>query len=300
MIPQNPAGTHARPAEDRRPMIRVSGVSKSFGKLRAVDGLSFEVGPGEILGLLGPNGAGKSTTIGMICGLLTPDAGAVTVGDRPPSEPGARASLGVAPQELAVYEQLSANENLRFFGTLYGLRGAALQQRVDELLEFVSLSDRASDRAGGFSGGMLRRLNLACALMHDPEVILLDEPTAGVDPQSRNRLYELVERLREMGRAILYTTHYMEEAQRLCDRVGVIDRGAMLEMGSVEELVSAHGGPATVVIETPRGEERRHTEEPLKEIEAALATGDALGVRIERASLESVFLNLTGRSLRDG
>ena len=280
-------------------MIRVSGVVKTFGALRAVDGVSFEVAAGEVFGLLGPNGAGKSTTISMICGLLAPDEGAIEVDGRSPSDPAARTALGVAPQAMAVYDELTARENLRFFGKLYGLGGAELSERCEELLEFVSLRDRANDRAGKYSGGMKRRLNLACAMMHDPKILLLDEPTAGVDPQSRNSLYEAVERLSGEGRAVIYTTHYMEEAQRLCDRIGVIDHGAMLEVGTVDELISKHGGASSVVVEKATGEERTETDAPLAVIESALAAGDATGVRVERPSLETVFLNLTGRSLRD-
>ncbi len=280
-------------------MIRVDGVVKTFGSLRAVDGVSFEVAPGEVFGLLGPNGAGKSTTIAMICGLLAPDSGAITIDGGAPTDPAARRALGVAPQSMAVYDELTALENLRFFGTLYGLKGGELARRCDELLRFVSLADRAGDRAGRYSGGMKRRLNLACAMMHDPKILLLDEPTAGVDPQSRNSLYEAVDRLRDEGRAIIYTTHYMEEAQRLCDRVGVIDHGTMLETGTVETLIAKHGGASSVVIERPAGEERIETDAPLGVIETALAGGDATGVRVERPSLETVFLNLTGRSLRD-
>lgn len=280
-------------------MIRVSGAVKEFGSLRAVDGVSFEVAPGEVFGLLGPNGAGKSTTISMICGLLVPDGGEITIDGGAPADPAARMALGVAPQAMAIYDELTARENLRFFGTLYGLSGAGLKERCEELLEFVSLADRGDDRAGRYSGGMKRRLNLACAMMHDPKILLLDEPTAGVDPQSRNSLYEAVDRLREQGRAIVYTTHYMEEAQRLCDRVGVMDHGAMLEIGTVDALIEKHGGATSVVIERASGEERVESGEPMGVIESALAGGDALGLRVERASLETVFLNLTGRSLRD-
>ncbi len=280
--------------------VRVKGAKKRFGALQAVDGLSFDVAPGEVFGLLGPNGAGKSTTIAMICGLIRPDAGSIEIDGRAPGDAGARTALGVAPQSLALYDALSAQENLRFFGQLYGLRGSELRDRCSELLDFVGLTERAADRAGGFSGGMKRRLNLACAMMHDPRILLLDEPTAGVDPQSRNNLFEAVERLRDDGRAVLYTTHYMEEAQRLCDRVGIIDRGAMLDVGTVGDLIDRHGGPPSVVIERADGETRIETTEPLIEIERALAAGDrALGVRVERANLETVFLNLTGRKLRD-
>jgi len=284
--------------------IRVDGVRKRYGEVVAVDGLSFEVSLGEVFGLLGPNGAGKSTTIDMICGLVRPDEGMVEIAGGAPSEARSRMALGVAPQSLAIYDALTARENLRFFGRLYGLRGSGLERRCDELLEFVALSDRAGDRAGGFSGGMKRRLNLACAMTHDPAILLLDEPTAGVDPQSRNSLLEAVERLRDQGRAIVYTTHYMEEAQRACDRLGIVDRGVMLDVGTAGELIGRHGGRASVVIERASGQERIETDDPVREIERALRADDhgadrALGVRVERATLETVFLNLTGRKLRD-
>ncbi|MFO0895695.1 MAG: ABC transporter ATP-binding protein [Phycisphaerales bacterium] len=279
-------------------MLRVTDLRKRFGDVCAVDGLSLEVRRGEVFGLLGPNGAGKSTTIAMCIGLIHPDSGTVELqGLGDPRDPAVRAHLGLAPQSLAIYDDLSAEENMVFFGQLHGVpdpRGRALT-----LLERVGLAPRRQDRVKGFSGGMKRRLNLAVALMHSPELLLLDEPTAGVDPQSRAGILELVRALAQEGTTILYTTHYMEEAQRVCDRVGILDHGRLLALGTVEELIRAHGEHSAVVIERGGEEERVETAEPLAVISQALGAGDVTGLRLERPDLESVFLNLTGRSLRD-
>ncbi len=218
----------------------VEGLAKSFGDLRAVRELSFEVAPGETFGLLGPNGAGKTTTISMICGLLRPDAGSVTVDGisiRPGSTSG-RELIGYVPQELALYPDLSGRDNLRFFGRLYGLRGAAARARIDETLEMVGLTDRADDRVDQYSGGMQRRLNIAAGMLHRPRLLILDEPTVGIDPQSRNAILEAVAALGESGMSVLYTTHYMEEAERLCRRVGIVDHGRLLACGTRRELVA--------------------------------------------------------------
>jgi ABC-2 type transport system ATP-binding protein len=248
--------------------IEVQNLRKSFGATVAVDGISFGIARGEAFGLLGPNGAGKTTTIGMIVGSLRPDAGTVTVdGERDPTRESVRLRIGTAPQSIALYGDLTAEENLRFFGSLYGLAGARLAERVGWALEFSGLGPRRRDRASAFSGGMQRRLNLVAGLLHDPPVILLDEPTVGVDPQSRNRIFENIEALKRQGRTVLYTTHYMEEAQRLCDRVAILDRGRILAVDSVDGLIERHGG------------------EPV--------------TRVERGTLETVFLRLTGHGLRD-
>ncbi len=284
-------------------MLQLTDLRKSFGSVRAVDGLSLSIHTGEVFGLLGPNGAGKSTTISMAMGLMRPDSGTVELEGRgSPLDPKVRRKLGLAPQAIALYEGLSANENLLFFARLYGLPDA--KRRAAEVLELVGLSQRARDRVGGYSGGMQRRLNLAVALLHNPPLLMLDEPTAGVDPQSRNSILELVRTLAKNGCTIVYTTHYMEEAQKLCDRVGVIDNGKLLDIGTVAELVARHGGDSSVIVEragtnATNTEERITTTDPLREISAALARGDVRGVRVERPTLESVFLHLTGRSLRD-
>jgi ABC-2 type transport system ATP-binding protein len=278
----------------------LEGVRKRYGDLLAVDGLSLEVRRGEILGLLGPNGAGKTTTVGLATGLLRPDEGRVEVaGAGAPSTPAARGRLGVAPQALALYESLTGRENLAFFGSIQGVGGSALRARVEEALAFVGLVDRADERVAGYSGGMKRRLNLAAALVHDPEIVLLDEPTVGVDPQSRSLVFENVAALRGRGRAIVYTTHYMEEAERLCDRVAIVDAGRLLALGPVASLVAEHGGPDVLVADTEEGEVRVETGEPLAELNRLAASRRVRSFRVERPRLEDVFLHLTGRQLRD-
>jgi ABC-2 type transport system ATP-binding protein len=281
-------------------MLSLQGLHKRFGNVIAVDGLSLEVRQGEILGLLGPNGAGKSTTIHMAVGLVTPDQGTVEVAGRgSPRQPGVRRLLGVAPQALAIYEALSPEENLRFFGRVQGLSGRSLAERVDWALAFSALEDRRRDRAGGLSGGMKRRLNLAAALVHDPELLMLDEPTAGVDPQSRNAILDRVVELRTLGRTVVYTTHYMEEASRICDRVAIVDHGRVLALGTVADLISSHGGDPVLVVREGGVERRLPTRDPAGELARILAAGAVEDFRVERADLEAVFLNLTGRRLRD-
>jgi linearmycin/streptolysin S transport system ATP-binding protein len=294
--------------------IRVDRLKKSFGDVVAVDDVTFEVRPGETFGLLGPNGAGKTTTINVIVGALRPDSGQVRVnGQDDPTRPEVRRSIGVAPQSLALYSELTGEENLIFFGRLYGIAKEKLGGRVEWALAFAGLTDRRKHRVGTYSGGMQRRLNLVCGLMHDPRVVVLDEPTVGVDPQSRNLLFENIEALKKEGRTVLYTTHYMEEAERLCDRVAIMDHGKLLAMDTVHNLLREHGGPSTVEIEfddRPSGLEalggawdkgrwRVQTESPVAMLGKASAAGQLANVSIRRANLEAVFLNLTGRSLRD-
>jgi ABC-2 type transport system ATP-binding protein len=280
-------------------MLVLRDLRKSYGSVRAVDGVSFEVRRGEVFGLLGPNGAGKSTTIGMMVGLLRPDSGDVLLDGADPAQASVRSAIGVATQALAVYDELTGEENLRFFGKLYGVEGSALAQRVERLLRLTGLQDKARARVRTYSGGMKRRINLAAALVHDPTLVLLDEPTAGVDPHSRNAIFEIVESLRAEGRTIVYTTHYMEEAQRLCDRVAIMDKGRVLAMDTVDRLVDQHGGRTLVRVRRAAGEERLETDDPVGALARAMSGGDVLGVRIERPDLEVVFLALTGRSLRD-
>jgi ABC-2 type transport system ATP-binding protein len=281
-------------------VIELSNIRKSFGTTVAVDGLSLSVGKGELFGLLGPNGAGKSTTVSLAVGLLAPDAGTVAIeGLGNPADPAVRRQIGVAPQAIALYDLLSGDENLRFFGEVYGLSGAALTKRVAWCLDFVGLTDRKDDAIGKYSGGMKRRLNLAAALVHDPQLLLLDEPTVGVDPQSRNKIFENIEALHADGRTIIYTTHYMEEAVRLCERVAIVDAGRLLALGTVPELLAQHGGPPTLVVNT-NGEERRvQTADPLAELNRIAVTSPIDAFQMERPTLEQVFLTLTGRSLRD-
>ncbi|MBI3830173.1 MAG: ABC transporter ATP-binding protein [Planctomycetes bacterium] len=296
-------------------MILVKDLRKSYGARAAVAGVSFEIKPGETFGLLGPNGAGKSTTIHLLGGLLRADSGSVAIaGQADPSRAEVRRRLGLAPQAVALYEDLSGAENLAFFGKLYGLGGARLRERVTWALEFAGLSDRAHDRLRTYSGGMQRRINLACALIHEPAAVLLDEPTAGVDPQSRNHLFENIEALKKLGLTILYTTHYMEEAQRLCDRVAILDQGKILALDTVDGLIAKHGGQAQVTAELERAPAdaaalpgkldgltlRFASERPLEDVARLAQSGLAFRtLHVDRPDLEQVFLALTGRRLRD-
>jgi ABC-2 type transport system ATP-binding protein len=296
-------------------MIKVDQLRKSYGTTVAVDAISFEVPRGETFGLLGPNGAGKTTTINMMIGVLGSDSGSIEVNDgAKPSEPAARRAIGVAPQSLAIYEELSAQENLAFFARLYHLKGARLKERVAWALEFAGLKDRRHDRAKTYSGGMKRRLNMAVALVHEPQVIFLDEPTVGVDPQSRNHIFQCIEQLKASGRTIIYTTHYMEEAQRLCDRVAIMDHGRILDLDRVDGLIDRHGGRSVVKAELVRPPAdhsllpapldnlslRFESDRPFEEVGRLSSAGIAFhAVEVARPDLESVFLTLTGRSLRD-
>ena len=281
-------------------MITLSDLRKVFGSIVAVDNLTLEIRPGEVFGLLGPNGAGKTTTVNMAIGLLKPDAGRVVFdGQGSPEDAAVRRRIGVAPQEMAIYDELSGEENVSFFGRLQGLTGRELAERVAWSLEFVGLSDRRRHRAKTYSGGMQRRLNLAIAIVHDPALLLLDEPTVGVDPQSRNAIFERIEALQERGRTIVYTTHYMEEAQRLCDRVCIIDRGKVLALDTVDALIAAHGGKSVVRARTSEGETRIETDDPVAELKRLQEAGGLEHFRVDRPDLEQVFLNLTGRHLRD-
>ncbi len=281
-------------------MLKLNNLTKSFGSNLAVDGLSLEIRRGEIFGLLGPNGAGKSTTVHMAVGLLQPDQGTAELrGEGSPHDRRVRSLIGMAPQSLALYEDLSGEENLTFFGRLQGLSGSPLSQRVDWALSFVDLSDRRKDPVAAYSGGMKRRLNLAAAVIHRPSLLLLDEPTVGVDPQSRNSIFDKVLQLKDEGCTVVYTTHYMEEAQKLCDRVGIIDRGHLLALDTVDKLIAQHGGKSLVRAERAEGETQLETDQPLVELERLLQEGGLLRLSVERPNLESVFLNLTGRTLRD-
>ena len=296
-------------------MITAQNLRKTYGELVAVDDVSFELKAGETFGLLGPNGAGKTTTINMVVGVLAPDTGSVSInGETDPTKPQIRKMIGNAPQSIAIYEDLTAEENLIFFGRLYGLSGRELAERVASALEVAQLTDRKSDRARTFSGGMQRRLNMACAIVHNPPVLLLDEPTVGVDPQSRNLIFDKIEDLKAEGRTIVYTTHYMEEAQRLCDRVAIIDHGKILDIDTVDKLIDRHGGssmiygdltqppvdPTSIPGELDGLQLRIETDSPLEEVARLSGTGLKFSsLRIERPDLESVFLNLTGRRLRD-
>jgi len=281
----------------------------------AVDGISFEVQPGETFGLLGPNGAGKTTTLHMLVGLLQPDGGEIHInGAVDPSRPELRRQMGIAPQALSLYEDMTGIENLRFFARIYGLKGKAMKAAVESALSRADLSDRGSDLVRTYSGGMKRRLNMACALVHDPAVLFLDEPTIGVDPQARWHLLDDVQRLKAQNRTVIFTTHYMEEAQRLCDRVAIMDHGKVLALDSVKGIIKAHGGKSVVEAELEYPPEQPETlpgvvdgtmlaletDRPLEAMRQLWSL--ELPIRelhIHRPDLETVFLELTGRRLRD-
>jgi ABC-2 type transport system ATP-binding protein len=281
-------------------MITCDEVIKRYDGAPALDGLSLAVRAGEIFGLLGPNGAGKSTLMHLLVGLLAPDSGSVRVLDGDPRDAAIRARIGFAPQSLALYMDLTARENLRFFARISGVPRARRDGCVDAALEFVRLADRADQRVSAFSGGMQRRLNIACAIVHEPAVVLLDEPTVGVDPQSRNAIFDNVLALRARGTTVVYTTHYMEEAERLCDRIAVVDHGRLLALDTAAGLVAAHGGAPVLVVRDADGTERTiETATPLATLNERAANGTLSEFRLERPRLEHVFLHLTGRSLRD-
>ena len=310
-------------------MLEIRDLKKSYKALKAVDGVSFTIGDGETLGLLGPNGAGKTTTVSMICGLIPPDSGEVLidggsiVGDTNPL----KRRLGLVPQEIALYEELTANENLQFFGELQGLKAEALKTAIVGSLNLVGLLDRAGDRVKTYSGGMKRRLNLAASLLHDPRILILDEPTTGVDPQSRNAIFDNLEALKARGKSLLYTTHYMEEAERLCDRIVILDQGKVVASDTLRGLYKSlpRSNKVTIDLDDSASLERLDELRGLPGVVGATLDADQLEVELidmaetlpallialsergiayshlesDRPDLESVFLNLTGRSLRD-
>jgi len=308
------------------PALEARGLRKSYGDRAAVADVSFTVRAGEVLGLLGPNGAGKSTTVGMISGFTTPDAGSVSVGGATLAGDAFayKRRIGLVPQDLALYDELPAIANLELFGSLYGLPKARIRQRAAEVIEMVGLADRARDKPATFSGGMKRRLNIACALVHDPDVLLLDEPTAGVDPQSRNAIFDNLESLKRAGKALVYTTHYMEEVERLADHIVIIDHGRVVATGTLAELLRTLPAAQTLQIELD-GALDVATLQALPGVKQVRLHGDLLSVGLDdlssqaaavlqavagagvgvrhlssgRASLEDVFLALTGRQLRD-
>jgi ABC-2 type transport system ATP-binding protein len=318
-------------------MLEVTGLHKRYGDLVAVEEVSFVARPGEMVGLLGPNGAGKTTTVAMIAGLLAPDRGEVRIEGgvvRGETDP-VKLRLGLVPQEVALHDELSARENLALFGALYGMRGAALGRAMESAFQVAGLADRAKDRVATFSGGMKRRLNLGAALLHSPRILLLDEPTVGVDPQSRNAIFSALEELKRQGITLLYTTHYMEEAERLCDRIIIIDHGKVMANDTLEAVRRLV--PSVNVIEI--GLENAPENAPenagqdgwldglraLEGVSAAVWDGTTLRVTVrdllestprvlvwlrerdyrcthlssQRADLETVFLTLTGRSVRN-
>jgi ABC-2 type transport system ATP-binding protein len=309
---------------DSPPIVSASGVIKRFGAITALDGVSLDIAPGEFFGLLGPNGAGKSTFMSLMAGLRRPDAGTLIVAGASASagSPEARLALGLVPQHIALYTELSAERNLRIFGELYGLRGAELKGRVMDALEAVHLSDRRRDIVKTYSGGMQRRLNLAAALLHRPRLLLCDEPTVGVDPQSRNAIFDYLQKLNRAGLTIIYSTHYMEEATRLCSRIGIIDHGRILALGTIDELLSRLPFeeevrfPATVQTQKLSAElaasgevstvDSVHRFRPRAGYTMSsfyrLTEAHGLPPRLftsQRPTLEALFLQLTGRMLRE-
>lgn len=308
-------------------LLQVDRVSKAFGALRAVHDVSFTVEPGEVYGLLGPNGAGKTTTISMICGLLRPDAGVITVAgaDVWVDPRRAKHSMGVVPQEIALYDELSGRENLEFWGQIAGLSRSEAKLRATEVLKSLALEARAKDPVKAYSGGMKRRINIGCALLHRPKLLLLDEPTVGIDPQARSNILQFVQSLSADGTAILYTTHYLEEAETLCDRIGIIDQGKLLAEGTLSQLQKRLGGDRLFLLEgsfenaTPESwpgftdSFRLIQKSPRQIIVSATDNRDAAdslrallqlpvqaeNVMLKRPTLNDVFLQLTGRELRE-
>jgi ABC-2 type transport system ATP-binding protein len=305
-------------------MLRIESITKNYATTRALDGITLEIARGEFFGLLGPNGAGKSTLMSLIAGLRSPDAGTLTLDGKKlsPADVATRTVLGLVPQTIALYDDLSAEQNLRIFGQLYGLRGAELGCRIDEALEAVQLADRRKHPVQTFSGGMQRRLNLVAALLHRPKLLLCDEPTVGVDPQSRNAIFDFLEKLNREGLTIIYSTHYMEEATRLCSRIAIIDHGRILALGTLDALLTqlpfedevAFAATPALAAFAPRlsslGEiataDGRHRFRPRPGVRLsefyALAEEHALSPRVfshERPTLEALFLHLTGRKLRE-
>ena len=308
-------------------ILEVDNLSKSFGDIAAVSQVSFGIDAGEIFGLLGPNGAGKTTTISMVCGLLAPDTGSVVVDgvDFAADSTAAKKSIGVVPQEVALYEELSAEENLVFWGKLAGLSSRAARSRAAELLEELALTDRRRDAIRDYSGGMKRRVNIGCALLHQPKLLLLDEPTVGIDPQARENILEFVRGLASKGTGVLYTTHYLDEAEALCDRVGIIDHGHLLAHGTLGQLQERLGGDRLFVLDgdfssvdpaqwdgfTSRFRiisKRDHqlTVSPMDDRDSSDCIRELLDIPVQlenamvkKPGLTDVFLQLTGRELRE-
>lgn len=303
-------------------------VVKRYDQKLTVDHVNFSIQEGEIFGLLGPNGAGKSTTISMICGLLKVDGGDIvidglSVKDKPLE---VKKKIGLVPQDLALYENMTAAENVSFFGKLYGLRGKLLKERIEEALAFTGLSDRAKEKPSTFSGGMKRRLNIACAIMHHPKLIIMDEPTVGIDPQSRNHILESVKALNKLGSAVIYTSHYMEEVAAICDRVAIMDKGHIIACGTEHELRERVSHEERIVVKAAKitpaliDELKHHprisrvelnedtvelylpsSQSELQDILFIFAKHEGViaSLKIEEPDLETLFLSLTGRTLRD-
>ncbi|MCY6353720.1 ABC transporter ATP-binding protein [Clostridium sp. ZS2-4] len=309
-------------------LVQIENLTKKFGDLTAVDNINLNIEDKEIYGLLGPNGAGKSTIINIMCGLLSMGKGTVKILDRDIKKEAyfTKKNIGVVPQDIAIYEELTSFENVKFFASLYGLRGEELKKRTMEALEFVGLSDKAKELPKDFSGGMKRRLNIACAIAHRPKLIIMDEPTVGIDPQSRNHILQSVKKLNSMGCTIIYTTHYMEEVEAICTRIGIIDHGKVIAEGTKEELKAIVTDKNTIEITVDASAEIK--EEDIKNVNGVIevkVSGNKIkinsyrevsnldkiilyftsnnieirNIETQRPDLETVFLTLTGRKLRD-
>lgn len=309
-------------------MLTINNLKKNYGDIQAVKGVHLEVKKGEIIGLLGPNGAGKSTTISMISTLIKPDAGSVEfkgidiLKDPKPIQK----VLGIVPQEIALYPTLTGYENLKFWGSAYGLKGSALKEKIEVVSEIIGIKDRLKDKVEKYSGGMKRRINIGAALLHDPELLIMDEPTVGIDPQSRNHILETIKQLNEKGMSIIYTSHYMEEVEFLCDRIYIMDEGVVIAEGTKDSLVASVNGERKVIVtyaENPNGIKDRL--DALTQVERIEVEGEVLtlythsnenmmkkiievssefdiemiSIDVEKPNLESVFLHLTGKALRD-
>ncbi|MBN1780818.1 ABC transporter ATP-binding protein [bacterium] len=308
-------------------MLQITDLTKKYKDLTAVDRISFQVNQGEIFGFLGPNGAGKTTTINCICGLLKPDSGTITLDDQDMIGGGnrVRQMLGVVPQEVALYEEFNAIENLQFWGGLYGLKGAAIKSRIQKLLDLTGLADRAKEAVKNYSGGMKRRLNMAAGMIHEPRLLLLDEPTVGIDPQARHQMLDTIRQIAAQGTTILYTTHYMDEAEQLCSRLAIIDHGRILALGTQQEIQQIVGENRLMKITGTFDKSRAESlpdkmknlvllsiqenevlySLPMKEttgtfLEMLIKSGFEIdNLSIREPSLDSVFIKLTGRELRD-
>jgi ABC-2 type transport system ATP-binding protein len=308
-------------------MIHVSNLKKSYEDQEALRGISFDIAPGEFFGLLGPNGAGKTTTISILSTILKPDSGTITLGGYDLAKDPAQCKriIGVVTQEIALYNKLSAYENLLFWGGLYGVPAADLRKRIDETLELFGLAERKHDPIESYSGGMKRRINIASALLHNPQILFMDEPTVGIDPQSRNLIFEVLEKLHAGGMTIVYTTHYMEEAERFCDRIAIIDKGSIIACGTLAELKNTGGLKESILVsfqslpdivrkkmDTSLAGEFSFSENTLRyqtqnvrtDLSKLILKCSELGadishIEIQKVNLETVFLSLTGKQLRD-
>lgn len=307
--------------------LQISGLSKNFGSIQALNDVSLQINEGEFYGLLGPNGAGKTTTINIISTVLQPDSGSVTINgfDLKKDPVKCKRSIGVVPQEIALYNEFSAYENLMFWGGLYEIKTKDLKTKIDETLSLLGLSDRKDDKIKTYSGGMKRRINIATALLHSPKIILMDEPTVGIDPQSRNLIFDVLDTLHQKGMTIIYTTHYMEEAERLCDKIAIIDHGEIIAIGTLDELRHSNNADESIIFtfsnlsdvkidlvkakfdnvlysdENSISFSTKNSNKELQLIISALSQIELeiSNIEIQRANLETIFLNLTGRKLRD-